>query len=168
MTQNYMAAVMPAPNKPIELREFREPNLEPGSALLHTMYSEVCGTDIHLLHGKLAGVSYPIIPGHVSVGAVAKIHEASLDFGIMPEQCLRIFARQQVSASCVSFSSAFLAASYCSNADERCLPRDDYTTGSSQAGFYCSTASRHHQPASFSRYLSRDTGRRRQHGQHSD
>jgi len=73
MAETYIAAVMPAPNVPIELREFPAPELEPGSALLHTMYSEVCGTDIHLLHGKLAGVPYPIIPGHVSVGAVAKI-----------------------------------------------------------------------------------------------
>jgi threonine dehydrogenase-like Zn-dependent dehydrogenase len=63
---------MPAPNKPIEVREFREPDLEPGAALLQTMYSEVCGTDVHLHHGKLSGVPYPIIPGHVSVGRVAK------------------------------------------------------------------------------------------------
>ena len=71
MTSNYRAAVMTAPNKPIELREFPEPQLEPGSALLRTMYSEVCGTDVHLHHGKLAGVPYPIIPGHVSVGTVS-------------------------------------------------------------------------------------------------
>jgi L-iditol 2-dehydrogenase len=32
--------------------------------------SEVCGTDVHLHHGRLAGVPYPIIPGHVSVGRV--------------------------------------------------------------------------------------------------
>lgn len=63
---------MPGPNKPIEVREFREPELEPGAALLQTMYSEVCGTDVHLHHGKLSGVPYPIIPGHVSVGRVAK------------------------------------------------------------------------------------------------
>ena len=63
---------MPGPNKPIEVREFPEPELEPGSALLSTMYSEVCGTDVHLHHGKLSGVPYPIIPGHVSVGRVAK------------------------------------------------------------------------------------------------
>jgi L-iditol 2-dehydrogenase len=63
---------MPAPNVPIELREFPEPELEQGAALLHTMYSEVCGTDVHLHHGKLAGVPYPIIPGHVSVGTVAQ------------------------------------------------------------------------------------------------
>jgi len=66
--KTYLAAVMPGPNLPIELREFPEPELEPGAALLHTMYSEVCGTDVHLHHGKLAGVPYPIIPGHVSVG----------------------------------------------------------------------------------------------------
>ena len=69
----YLAAVMPAPNVPIELREFPEPELAQGAALLHTIYSEVCGTDVHLHHGKLAGVPYPIIPGHVSVGAVAKM-----------------------------------------------------------------------------------------------
>lgn len=63
---------MPAPHAPIELREFPEPELEQGAALLHTMYSEVCGTDVHLHHGKLSGLPYPIIPGHVSVGVVAK------------------------------------------------------------------------------------------------
>ena len=67
------AAVMTAPRAPVELREFREPALEPGSMLLHTLYSEVCGTDVHIWHGRLAGVPYPIIPGHVSVGAAAKI-----------------------------------------------------------------------------------------------
>jgi threonine dehydrogenase-like Zn-dependent dehydrogenase len=66
------AAVMPAPRVPIELREFPEPDLPPGGALLRTEYSEVCGTDVHLWHGRLAGVPYPIIPGHVSVGRVAK------------------------------------------------------------------------------------------------
>jgi 2-desacetyl-2-hydroxyethyl bacteriochlorophyllide A dehydrogenase len=73
MPRTYQAAVFPAPNAPIELREFREPELEAGAALLHTMYSEVCGTDVHLHHGRLAGVPYPIIPGHVSVGAVAQV-----------------------------------------------------------------------------------------------
>jgi len=48
---NVLAAVMPAPNDPIEVREFPEPDLEPDSALLHTTFSEVCGTDVHLLEG---------------------------------------------------------------------------------------------------------------------
>ncbi|MFO7769077.1 MAG: zinc-binding dehydrogenase [bacterium] len=64
------AAVMPAPGTPIEVREFPDPVMEPGSVLLETLCSEVCGTDVHLHHGRLAGVPYPIIPGHVSVGRV--------------------------------------------------------------------------------------------------
>jgi L-iditol 2-dehydrogenase len=68
-----VAAIMPAPFRPIELREFPEPDIQPGGILLKTIYSEVCGTDVHLWHGRLSGVPYPIIPGHVSVGTVAKM-----------------------------------------------------------------------------------------------
>lgn len=64
------AAVLPAAGAPIEFRTLPVPDLTPGSALLRTLYSEVCGTDVHLRHGRLAGVPYPIIPGHVSVGVV--------------------------------------------------------------------------------------------------
>jgi threonine dehydrogenase-like Zn-dependent dehydrogenase len=65
-----VAAVMTAPRAPIELREFPRPDLPPGAALLRTTRSEVCGTDVHLWHGRLSGVPYPIIPGHVSAGVV--------------------------------------------------------------------------------------------------
>ncbi|MEW6322363.1 MAG: zinc-binding dehydrogenase [Acidobacteriota bacterium] len=76
MARTIVAAVMPAPRQPVELREFPEPALEPGSMLVDTTFSEVCGTDVHLWHGRLAGVPYPIIPGHVSVGRAAKIRGA--------------------------------------------------------------------------------------------
>ena len=73
MDSTILAAVMPAPERPIEIREYPEPELPPGGALLRTMYSEVCGTDVHLWHGRLADVPYPIIPGHVSVGRLDKV-----------------------------------------------------------------------------------------------
>jgi D-arabinose 1-dehydrogenase-like Zn-dependent alcohol dehydrogenase len=73
MASTICAAVMPAPRQPIELREFREPHLDEGGVLLATGFSEVCGTDVHLFHGKLSGVPYPIIPGHVSVGLASKV-----------------------------------------------------------------------------------------------
>lgn len=66
------AAVMTAPGAPIEVRDLPRPRIEPGAILLETIYSEVCGTDVHLWHGRLADVPYPIIPGHVSVGRVAE------------------------------------------------------------------------------------------------
>jgi L-iditol 2-dehydrogenase len=73
MSDRIIAAVMPQPRQPIELREFDRPELPPGSALLRTARSEVCGTDVHLWHGRLAGVPYPIIPGHVSAGTLESI-----------------------------------------------------------------------------------------------
>jgi threonine dehydrogenase-like Zn-dependent dehydrogenase len=68
-----LAAVMPGPHRPVELREFPRPDLPAGAALLRTERSEVCGTDVHLWHGRLSGVPYPIIPGHVSAGTLAAI-----------------------------------------------------------------------------------------------
>jgi L-iditol 2-dehydrogenase len=73
------AAVLPAPGAPIEVRTFARPRLEPGGVLLRTLGSEVCGTDVHLAKGQLAGVPYPIIPGHVSVGVVEELGGPVLD-----------------------------------------------------------------------------------------
>ena len=64
---------MTAPRRPIEIRDFPRPDLPPGSALLRTARSEVCGTDVHLWHGRLSGVPYPIIPGHVSAGVLDSV-----------------------------------------------------------------------------------------------
>lgn len=64
---------MVAPQQPIEVRELARPDLPPGAALLRTERSEVCGTDVHLWHGRLSGVPYPIIPGHVSAGRLESI-----------------------------------------------------------------------------------------------
>lgn len=74
-----LAAVVPAPHAPVELREFPVPQLEPDSALLRVEYSEVCGTDVHLREGRLAGVPYPLIPGHVTVGVLERIRGGLTD-----------------------------------------------------------------------------------------
>jgi len=73
------AAVMPGPGGAIEVREFPEPDLEPGGAVLRTTYSEVCGTDVHLWRGHLADVPFPIIPGHINVGVLEKVNGLLLD-----------------------------------------------------------------------------------------
>jgi len=73
-SSSVLAATIPAPNEPVRVREFVRPSPEPGAALLHVLFSEVCGTDVHLHHGKLSGVPYPLIPGHVSVGRIAEMN----------------------------------------------------------------------------------------------
>jgi L-iditol 2-dehydrogenase len=75
----YRAAVIPAPGEAVRVEARRAPDLEPGAALLHTLFSEVCGTDVHLRHGRLTGVPYPLIPGHVSVGAIAALRGRATD-----------------------------------------------------------------------------------------
>jgi L-iditol 2-dehydrogenase len=67
------AAVFPAPGAPVELRDYPRPDLQPGEALLRVEWSEVCGTDVHLHEGRLPGVPYPLIPGHVAAGALAEV-----------------------------------------------------------------------------------------------
>lgn len=67
------AVVIPAPGAAVEVREYAEPELERDSALLDVELSEVCGTDLHLQAGRLSGVPYPLIPGHVSVGRLGRI-----------------------------------------------------------------------------------------------
>jgi threonine dehydrogenase-like Zn-dependent dehydrogenase len=74
-----LVAVIPEPNTPVEVREVAEPDLEPNSALLEVEVSEVCGTDVYLQQGRLAGVPYPLIPGHVSVGRLQKIRGELFD-----------------------------------------------------------------------------------------
>ena len=74
-----LAALIPEPHASVEVREFDEPELEPDSALLDVELSEVCGTDVHLQQGRLAGVPYPLIPGHVSAGRLAKIRGRMFD-----------------------------------------------------------------------------------------
>jgi L-iditol 2-dehydrogenase len=73
------AALMTGPGREISLAEVPIPDLEPESALFKVELSEVCGTDVHLRAGKLAGVPYPIIPGHVSVGILERIRGTMRD-----------------------------------------------------------------------------------------
>jgi len=70
MPETIRAAVMTGPRAALEIRRLPAPRPAPGGAVLETLMSEVCGTDVHLHHGHLAGVPYPIIPGHVSCGRV--------------------------------------------------------------------------------------------------
>ncbi len=80
----YRAAVMPGPGEEIRVESFPAPALEPGAALLQVIYSEVCGTDVHLHHGRLAGVPFPIIPGHVSVGRIVELPSPLTDVDGVP------------------------------------------------------------------------------------
>jgi threonine dehydrogenase-like Zn-dependent dehydrogenase len=97
------AAVMTEPNAPLEVWEIDDPAVEEGGVLLETVASEVCGTDVHLHHGRLDGVPYPIIPGHVSVGRVLESRGVDRDaFGapVSPGDVVTFYDVHEVCNSC--------------------------------------------------------------------
>ncbi len=97
------ASVLPAPGRLQELRELPDPELEPGSVLLETVASEVCGTDVHLRHGRLTGVPYPIIPGHVSVGRILEsrgVEEDALGASLAPGDVVTFLDVHEVCNAC--------------------------------------------------------------------
>lgn len=73
MSRKSRAAVVPKPNEQLEIREYEIPDLVSGAAIMKVANAGVCGTDVHLWHGRLAGVPYPLILGHEVVGTVDTI-----------------------------------------------------------------------------------------------
>ncbi|UCH10317.1 MAG: alcohol dehydrogenase catalytic domain-containing protein [Fidelibacterota bacterium] len=67
-------AVMTEPGR-IEFREVREPIPGPGEILLRIQQIGICGSDIHVNHGKHPFTSYPVIQGHEFSGVVEAVGE---------------------------------------------------------------------------------------------
>jgi threonine dehydrogenase-like Zn-dependent dehydrogenase len=93
---------MPGPGLPPQIARYPLPRLEPGSVLLRTIASEVCGTDVHLWHGRLTGVPYPLIPGHVSVGTVEALGGPVSDIEGEPIQTGDVLTFLDVHGTCNS------------------------------------------------------------------
>lgn len=71
------AAVLTEHGAPLETRDLPVPtDLEPGALLVRIEAATVCGSDLHLWDGSLAGsqaLTLPVIPGHEMVGSVVRI-----------------------------------------------------------------------------------------------
>ncbi len=65
-------AVMTAPGK-IEFRDVPVPALAPGQLLVRMKRIGVCGSDIHVFHGKHPYTSYPVVQGHEVSGLVEQV-----------------------------------------------------------------------------------------------
>jgi len=94
---------MTAPEAPMEMWDLPDPEVEEGGVLLETIASEVCGTDVHLHHGRLAGVPYPIVPGHVSVGRVLEapgVERDALGERLSPGDVVTFLDVHEVCGSC--------------------------------------------------------------------
>ncbi len=67
-------AVMVSPGT-IEIHEVGKPGLQTGEALLKIKRVGICGSDVHISHGALPFVQYPIVQGHEACGDVVETCE---------------------------------------------------------------------------------------------
>ena len=68
------AAVITAFNQPWELKTLPDPRPQPGQVLIRIRASGLCGTDLHVHHGRF-GMAAPVVAGHEPVGEVVELGE---------------------------------------------------------------------------------------------
>jgi len=72
-------AVMTRPGE-IEFIEIPIPELNEGEVIVKIMRIGICGSDIHVYHGKHPYTSYPVVQGHEVSGEIAKIGDGITQF----------------------------------------------------------------------------------------
>ncbi|MEM8849600.1 MAG: alcohol dehydrogenase catalytic domain-containing protein, partial [Pseudomonadota bacterium] len=66
------AAYLTQPGR-FELREVPTPAPDPGEAVIRIARTGICGTDLHIFHGRYAADSLPLVPGHEFTGHIAAL-----------------------------------------------------------------------------------------------
>jgi len=74
-------AVMTEPGK-IEFREVEKPGAGPDQVMIKIMRIGICGSDIHVFHGKHPYTSYPVVQGHEVSGQIVEIGSNVRNFAI--------------------------------------------------------------------------------------
>lgn len=106
------AAIFTGANQPFEVREYPLSKPEKGQALLKLCISGVCGTDVHIMKGRLK-MPTPLIIGHEFIGEIAEINGSGFSVGdkvifnaATPcGECL--LCKNGDSANCLNFQVAF-------------------------------------------------------------
>ena len=81
MEKNMIQQVMTAPGE-IIFREVPIPKPEAGQVLIKIQRIGICGSDIHVYHGKHPFTSYPVTQGHEVSGEVAALGEGVETFSV--------------------------------------------------------------------------------------
>ena len=80
------AAVLREFGQPITIEEFAVPELDPGALLMRVDSATVCGTDVHIQHGRLPAARLPLVLGHESTGTIVASNGRSHDSNDSPLQ----------------------------------------------------------------------------------
>jgi len=75
------AAVLVGPER-IEVQEFEKPSVQSDAMLLKIEIAGVCGTDVHLYHGREKSLQYPVILGHEFSAIVSEMGEKAAEMEV--------------------------------------------------------------------------------------
>src|SRR5262245_52717048 len=75
------AMVLDAPHGALALRDVPRPAAAAGHVVIAVEACAVCRTDLHLAHGELEDIPYPLIPGHQIIGTVVETRSERLAEG---------------------------------------------------------------------------------------
>lgn len=79
------AAILNSPasvlDRPLEIGQAPQPELQPGHVLIRVRACGVCRTDLHIVEGELPPRRRPLIPGHQIVGEIAAGSALDLPLG---------------------------------------------------------------------------------------
>ena len=64
---------LPAPRRPLELRDVPLPAAGPEQVVIDVLACAVCRTDLHIIDGELQPPRLPLVPGHQVVGRVSAL-----------------------------------------------------------------------------------------------
>lgn len=81
MEKSMIQQVMTAPGE-IMFREIPVPELEPNQVLVRIQMIGICGSDIHVYHGKHPFTTYPVTQGHEVSGDIVALGEGTEGFEI--------------------------------------------------------------------------------------
>jgi putative phosphonate catabolism associated alcohol dehydrogenase len=66
-------AVYQGPGQPMEIREYPLPEVGPEDLLVRIRCANICGSDLHIWHGRGPGLPRGSVPGHEMVGEVFRL-----------------------------------------------------------------------------------------------
>jgi D-arabinose 1-dehydrogenase-like Zn-dependent alcohol dehydrogenase len=78
------AAVLPGEGMPFEIREYEVLPPAPGEVVVKMAASGICGTDAHIVSGRLPLGLYPIVIGHELAGTVHAVAPDAAGKGLKP------------------------------------------------------------------------------------
>lgn len=76
MEVEYLRALIIEGPGQISWHDIPQPVIQEDEVLIKVKAVGICGTDVHILHGKHGAVTYPRIPGHELVGEIIEIGSA--------------------------------------------------------------------------------------------